>query len=213
MTHIPYTPPSFKATAFNCPFCNAYAKQNWGYSCSIIKSESHQLEDTYFCHCTHCGSYSIWYKQLIIYPDSSLAPLPSPDLPEEIKKDYEEARRIINRSPRGAAALLRLCIQKLCAFLGESGENINKDIASLIKKGLNPKIQKSLDIVRVIGNEAVHPGRLDLRDNVEMAVQLCKIINIIVEAMITQPKMIDNMYDNLPEDKRKQIEERDKNSS
>jgi len=212
MTHIPYTPPSFKATAFNCPICNAYAHQNWAYGCSITEAHR-QLKDTYFCHCAHCGNYSIWYKQSIIYPDSSQAPLPPPDLPEEIKKDYEEARQIINRSPRGAAALLRLCIQKLCEFLGESGKNINSDVASLVKKGLNPKIQKSLDIVRVVGNEAVHPGTIDLRDNVEVAVQLCKIINIIAEAMIIQPKMIDNMYDDLPEDKRKQIEERDKNSS
>ena len=78
------------------------------------------------------------------------------------------------------------------------------------KKGLNPKIQKSLDVVRVIGNEAVHPGTIDLKDNVEIAVQLCKIINIIAGAMITQSKMIDSMYEDLPEDKKKKIEERDK---
>jgi hypothetical protein len=68
--------------------------------------------------------------------------------------------------------------------LGESGTNINSDIASLVKKGLNPKIQKSLDVVCVIGNEAVHPGTIDLRDNTDVAIQLCKIINIVTEAMI-----------------------------
>jgi hypothetical protein len=145
----------------------------------------------------------------MVYPDSSQAPLPNPDLPDDIKTDYEEARKIINRSPRGAAALLRLCIQKLCAFLGESGTNINSDIAALVKKGLNPKIQKSLDIVRVIGNEAVHPGTIDLRDNIEVAIQLCKIINIVADAMITQPKLIDSMYSALPEEKKEQIEKRD----
>jgi hypothetical protein len=147
-----------------------------------------------------------------LYPEASQAPLPNPDLPEEIRADYEEARRIIDRSPRGAAALLRLCIQKLCRHLGESGENINSDIASLVKKGLDPKIQKSLDIVRVIGNEAVHPGTIDLSDSPETAAILCELINVIAETMISKPKMIDQLYDQLPPDKLEHIEKRDKES-
>ena len=209
MSQTPYTPPKYNKSSFNCPFCNAYSNQLWADGYGYWDGYTN-LKTVKFCVCTHCRNFSIWHDGSMIFPDSSQAPLPNPDLPGEIKKDYEEARKIINRSPRGAAALLRLCIQKLCASLGESGKNINNDIASLVKKGLNPKIQKSLDIVRVIGNEAVHPGTIDLRDNIGVATQLCKIINIIAEAMITQPKMIDNMYDELPEEKIKQIEKRDK---
>jgi hypothetical protein len=146
----------------------------------------------------------------MVYPDSSPAPLPNLDLPEDIKTDYEEARSIIARSPRGACALLRLCVQKLCASLGESGKDINSDIASLVKKGLNPKVQMSLDIVRVIGNEAVHPGQIDLRDQPATAAQLCSLINIIADAMITQPKTIESLYSGLPQSKLEQIEKRDK---
>lgn len=135
--------------------------------------------------------------------------MPNSDLPDDIRQDFEEARSIINRSPRGAAALLRLCVQKLCAHLGESGKNINQDIAGLVKKGLNPRIQKSLDIVRVIGNEAVHPGELDLRDDPDTAAQLAKLVNIIADVMITQPKHIDTLYDSLPAEKKEQIEKRD----
>src|SRR5207249_2865137 len=111
--------------------------------------------------------------------------------------------------PRGAAALFRLCIQKLCSHLGESGKNINSDIASLVKKGLNPKVQRSLDVVRVVGNEAVHPGTIDLRDKPETAVQLATLINIIADAMITQPKLVDQLYVALPENKRDEINRRD----
>ncbi len=78
-----------------------------------------------------------------------------------------------------------------------------------MKKGLNPQIQKSLDIVRVVGNEAVHPGTIDLRDDVETATKLCNLINIIANAMITQPKEIDALYNTLPESKRDGIEKRD----
>ncbi len=159
--------------------------------------------------CSHCDNVAVWHDDALVSPNNSVAPLPSPDLPAEIATDFEEARAILQQSPRGAAALFRLCIQKLCAHLGEPGVNLNADIAALVKKGLNVKIQKSLDIVRVIGNESVHPGTLDLRDAVDTANQLALLINIIVDSMITQPKHIDALYEQIPKDKRQQIEKRD----
>jgi hypothetical protein len=135
---------------------------------------------------------------------------PNDDLPDEILRDFEEAREIANASPRGAAALLRLCIQKLCRHLGEKGEKLDADIATLVRKGLNPFVQKSLDIVRVIGNEAVHPGELDLKDDTETALRLFELVNAIAEQMISHPKAVDEMYKKLPENKRKAIEHRDR---
>ncbi len=88
----------------------------------------------------------------MVIPDMEGIPYPNDDLVDEIKDDYMEARSILSRSPRGAAALLRLALQKLCKQLGESGKDINSDIANLVKKGLRPSIQKALDIVRVTGN-------------------------------------------------------------
>lgn len=124
-------------------------------------------------------------------------------------RDYEEAGRIVSESPRGAAALLRLAIQKLCVVLGEIGEKIDDDIKSLVKKGLTPMVQQALDAVRVIGNESVHPGTLDLKGDRDTAMRLFSLVNIIAEQMVSNPKHVQELYDKLPESKRKAIEKRD----
>jgi hypothetical protein len=150
------------------------------------------------------------YGSVIIFPTKILVELPNGDLTQEIKDDYNEAAQIVSISPRGAAALLRLAIQKLCRYLGEDDRDINTNIANLVKKGLSVRIQKALDTLRVVGNEAVHPGTLDLKDNREIAFALFKLINIIAEKMISEEKQIDELYNSLPEEKLEQIKDRDK---
>ena len=62
----------------------------------------------------------------------------------------------------------------------------------------------------MIGNEAVHPGVLDLRDDKETALALFSLVNFIIEKMISEPKEIDAIYASLPANKIKGIESRDK---
>lgn len=203
-----YTPPEFKETAFHCPFCNAYANQIWSDS-AYYNNGWQWFSDGNVCFCTHCKKFSIWYEGKMIYPDFEGVQPPNQDLSEEIQNDYQEAASILQKSPRGAAALLRLAIQKLCEELGEDGKNINNDIKNLVTKGLPSAVQKSLDVVRVLGNDAVHPGQIDLRDDIETAKALFKLVNLIAEKMITEPKEVEEIYASLPENKRLQIEERD----
>lgn len=204
-----YQPPSFKKSSFNCPHCGAFSSQNW-YATYFMVSGFKKIPDLDICICTHCNEYSLWRNEKMLFPMSGQAPLANSDMPIHIKEDYEEARNILNLSPRGSAALLRLAVQKLCKHLGESGENINQDIASLVNKGLPPKIQKSLDIVRVIGNDAVHPGTLNLKDDLVTASKLFVLVNLIVDVMITQPKDIDELFESLPEEKKNGIKNRDR---
>jgi hypothetical protein len=159
--------------------------------------------------CPRCNQFAYWHETKLIYPFVSLAPLPPADMPDDVKEDYVEARNIVQMSPRGAAALLRLCVQKLMPKLGEKGENINDDIASLVRKGLPVKIQKALDAVRVIGNNAVHPGEMDLRDDPGTANTLFGLVNLIVQDRITQPKEIELMYSALPQCSQDAIKKRD----
>ncbi len=204
---IPYTIPKFNESAFNCPFCGAYSNQNWN---GLRAVNGGFLDNTRICSCSHCGFYSIWHEEEMIYPNSSGIESPNEDLNDDIKDDYREAASIVQKSPRSAAALLRLGIQKLCIQLGEKEENINTDIKNLVAKGFPAKVQESLDALRVIGNEAVHPGTLDLKDDIEITSALFKLVNFIAEKMITEPREIEVIYNKIPDNKRKQIQERDK---
>lgn len=167
------------------------------------------LQNVHLSRCFNCNDVAIWLYNRLLWPQRGEAPLPNPDLPDDIRRDYEEASSILDLSPRGATALLRLAIQKLCRDLGEKGKNIDDDIAALVKKGLDPQVQQALDVVRVIGNNAVHPGQINLRDDRATAENLFGLVNLITTIMISQPKHIQAMYAGLPEGARKAIEKRD----
>lgn len=206
-----YTDPLFRKTAFNCAFCGAFSAQDWG---RMLVQYTNGLSDYVLnadvCYCQQCKRYSFWYPDGCVYPLHSSAPLPNADMPEDVRQDYEEARNIVATSPRGAAALLRLAVQKLCKHLGEPGENINADIKSLVAKGLPEAVQQALDSVRVVGNNAVHPGQIDFTDNAGVANGLFAMLNFICENRITQPKMISQFYQaTIPADTQGHINKRD----
>jgi hypothetical protein len=159
--------------------------------------------------CEHCGQPAFWVKKLMVYPELNAAPSPNSNLPDNIRGDYGEAASILSRSPRAAAGLLRLTIQKLCVELKHPGKNINDDIAAMVRNGLPAGVQKALDSVRVIGNEAVHTGLIDFSDTPEIAAALFSIVNFIVEKMISEPKEIEAIYGQLPAEKREAIRKRD----
>ncbi|MGL4826007.1 MAG: DUF4145 domain-containing protein [Vibrionaceae bacterium] len=127
-------------------------------------------------------------------PNQITASPPHQDLPQSCLADYNVARDIFARSPKAAAAMLRLVTQRLLVELGESGKNINNDIRSLVAKGIPVEIQQALDYCRVVGNNAVHPGEIDLNDNPQMTSDLFEMINFIVEVMISRPKKLAALY-------------------
>lgn len=167
------------------------------------------VENLHLSKCYNCDKIAVWVNERLVFPEYKTMTQPNPDLPDNIVRDYEEARSIVDLSPRAAAALLRLGIQKLCAHLGESGKDLNNDIKNLVAKGLDPIVRQSLDIVRVIGNESVHPGTIDLNDDRETAIRLFDLVNAIADQMISHPKKVQEMYGKLPEAKRKAVEARD----
>ena len=165
-------------------------------------------------HCFSCHGFGVWIWEELIFPQSEVAFVPHEEMSPAVRGDFEEAASIVTKSPRGAAALLRLCVQKLVKELGEPGENLNHDIGSLVKKGkVSKAIQQALDVVRVVGNNAVHPGTINFDDDKTTATNLFGLVNLIVETAIAAPKHVQMMYETVvPETVRTAIEKRDKSS-
>lgn len=203
-----YYPPRYKEGQFHCIYCNVFASQIW-QELFIHNGFAHQsgISSSY---CSHCKKRAFWHDGRMVVPDETSVEPPHQDLPSDCVPEYMEASSIFSRSPRSSAALLRLCIQKLLPHLGESGKNINDDIKSLVSKGLPVLVQKALDYCRVVGNNAVHPGEIDLNDTPEIAQNLFQMINFIVQNRITSPKEIEDLYNQLPQGSREAIEKRDK---
>ncbi len=203
-----YYPPVHNQKNFHCAICGVYAKQDWIVLSWSNYNRIYQTDFT-FSLCSHCQEKSFWYKDRMIVPSEAPVPPSHPDLPELCVSDYNEARDIVSRSPKAAAALLRLCVQNLMISLGEKGKNINDDIGSLVQKGLPTEVQQALDYCRVIGNNGVHPGEIELSDNPEIAYSLFEMINFIVEDRIARPKKIAELYGKLPLGAIKAVEKRD----
>lgn len=224
-----YIAPKYKKTSFTCPHCGVLAEQKWSdmyisrlgtddvYSFSQMilvstndASKNKKLfKEVAVATCISCYNENIWFDGEMIIPKESNVQMPIEEMPEEIKKIYNEAREVFPISPKASAALLRLALQHLCVELGERGENINKDIGELVKKGLPIQIQQALDVVRVAGNNAVHPGVLDLEDDSTSAGYLFNILNMIVDNQIVQPKKVNEFYNSLPQTALDSITRRD----
>lgn len=204
-----YYPPTFEATQFHCVHCSVYSAQRWAdiyiYSGNYVQN----FPNWKYCTCTHCEEISVWHAGLMIVPAQTNAPQPHIDMPEACMADFEEARAVLPVSPKAAAALLRLVVQKLMIELGEKGNNINADISSLVTKGLPTIVQQAFDYCRVVGNNAVHPGEIQLDDTPEMAFSIFEMLNFIVEDRITKPKNIAELYSKLPAGAKEAIERRD----
>jgi hypothetical protein len=219
--NTPYKPPGFGESAFNCPHCGAFAKQQWVEITSVHQAGSSsgwnvgssprfsEITEWRFSLCDHCGRVCTWQKETLVRPAASTAPMHHEDMPDDVADDYDEARDVLNASPRAAAALLRLALQRLMPHLGVTSTNLNEDIGALVSQGLPAQVQQALDTLRVVGNNAVHPGEIDLKDDPETASALFELLNFVVEDRISRPQAISGLFASLPAGARDAVAKRD----
>lgn len=214
-----YVEPQKLLKSFTCPICGTLASMEWDEILIMYDGNKKFYFDKAketcgsgilrVSTCNACEGYHIWFRDDMILPICSEIELPNENMPEDVKKIYIEARDVFDKSPKSSCALLRLGIQKLCDNLVEGNENLNDKIGRLVRNGLSEKVQRALDIIRVIGNNAVHPGQISVEDNTEIAKALFKLMNIIVDQMITQVNEINDLYSILPSGVIEAIERRD----
>ena len=202
---------------FDCPICKARSLFDQQY---MSIQRANVSTDSYMLVCRACGKGSIWkkhstidannYDLKLIDPIMPDAPEASSDMPADVKVDYDEARLIAAYSPRSAAALLRLSLQKLCVHLGEPGKHIDTDIRSLAKRPeFGERLIKAADTLRIVGNNSVHPGEMNEQDIDQSCNGLFELLNLIVHAGISQVNDWDDMYKRLPEKARAAAEKKD----
>lgn len=219
-----YVAPSYMEKVFTCPYCDVTATQFWygnstAKSAQLIKDTTlnayklsfsnsfcadREIKDWLFAKCASCKRISVWHKKEMVHPFCSPVAEPNSDMPEEVKAQYIEASKIAFLSPAASAALLRLGLQLLLKDILEkdSTGNIFKDIKLLEQHPIDSNLIKALDIIRISGNESVHPGTLNLNDNKDDVFYLFDLLNMVCDQFYTQPRKMEEMYNKLPKSKR-----------
>lgn len=203
--------PKLWGEAFNCPNCGAFAQQTWnilrfsppGIDLSLPSGVSGAC-------CVVCNTSSYWLNEKMIYPPVAAGPLPAEGMPADVRACYDEARQVYPISPKSAGALLRLGLEKLLQSLGQT-DGIDTAIGKLVKDGvIDEHTQQAMDVLRIIGNQAVHPGFIDLDEVPETASFMFELLNMIVVETVTKKQRVAKLWATLPADKRKGVEDRAK---
>jgi hypothetical protein len=92
--------------------------------------------------------------------------------------------------------------------LAETGE-LNAGIGKLVAAGMPERIQQAMDILRITGNNAVHPGEIQIDDRPDAADSLFNLLNLNVDDRIAIPAQITDMYESMPAGAVEAVERRD----
>jgi hypothetical protein len=169
-----------------------------------------KLLNLHVSRCYNCQGFTVWVRDRLVFPIKGIEPLDiieadfrqveedvqelednvpesdehvqaSVEEVEEASEDFEEAAAILNKSPRGAAALIRICIQNMMPLMKETGKNLDENISSLVRKGLEVEIQQAMDVLQVIRRNPGQEGDVDLRDETAIATRMLESLKEILE--------------------------------
>ena len=158
------------------------------------------VQNVSISYCFNCNEMCLWVYDQLVWPRRIADPEPKLHVPLNVRRECEEAGQTLEASPRGAAALLRLAIEKLCKELGMSDDGLKGDIALFVREDIDARVQKVLDAARIIENNAVRPSPIGPGDDRATAETLSGLVNLICEKMIMEPRHLQAMYTKLRED-------------
>jgi Domain of unknown function (DUF4145) len=156
------------------------------------------VQNASISYCFNCNEMCLWVSDQLVWPRRVGDPEPKLHASPDIRPNGKEASQTLEASPRGAAVLLRLAIEKLCKELGESGESLRDDTGSLVQEDVDARVQKVLDAMRIIESNAVPQAQIGAEDN-RAAEALSGLVNLICEKMIMEPRHLQAVYTKLRE--------------
>lgn len=215
-----YSAPKHGAPAFTCPHCGIRCAHDWGLNL-VVRADAglgartgggmrggmggallgNPLPGLSVSHCQSCGKFALWVAQNLVYPDPIAEP-PIPGLPDKVHSLYLEAASISCKSPRASAGLFRLCLEKLLDELGIKQGNLHHRLKMLQELDINHRALQAADLIRCLGNKAMHGGEIDFDESPDAPVLLAQLINYVALNFLTLPAQIEKLHKAIPEDKR-----------
>ena len=191
----------FNNETYTCPYCGhvqAFSGRHnvqrsgftdsYGRSIEKCKYASYIIH-SFICANKDCGKISVTalneknQKQFDILPQVTMKHYPD-YVPEQIRKDYEEANLILEMSPKSAATLLRRCMQGMIHdFWGITEKNLNAEVTQL-KEKISPIQWQAIDGMRKIGNIGANMEKdVNLIIDIEPdeAKKLLRLIEMLIE--------------------------------
>lgn len=202
--------PVFGQDACVCPRCDVFAQHSWhpveydptwkatGNSANLLIQKPANprapipVQGAFFQLCSHCRQLSLWSQEELIRPlPNPPGPPPLDEAPRAVRDLHLEARAICQASPRGAAALLRLALDKLLVELGYSSGGLADRLKEARDGGtLSPQIYDAALAVKLLGDNGVHPGEIDLHELPTSAASMMEFLNLVVEETIIRERRI-----------------------
>src|SRR5580704_18524164 len=157
-----------------------------------------KLLNLHVSRCYNCKGFTVWVRDRLVFPvtveeaphviegefQGAVVDLQAPaedvqhgnehvqanaEEVDEASEDFEEAAAILNKFPRGAAALTRICIQKMMPLVKANAKNPDENFSSLVRKGLEVEIQQAMDVLQVVRKNPLQRSEVDLKEENETA--------------------------------------------
>jgi hypothetical protein len=140
-----------------------------------------KMANLHISNCHSCNGFSLWVGGILVFPTRI------DKTPELVEKDLEEATAILNKFPRGATALMRVCIQKLVPLLEDNGKELNQRVSSLVRKGLEMEMQQAMEVLQLLRSDPVQLSQLESHaDNKKTALRFLDSLKEVLERRMSQ---------------------------
>jgi hypothetical protein len=111
------------------------------------------------------------------------------EVPEPIRRCYSEASSVKHGSPNAYAVLIRRALEALCDDRGAAGQVLHGRLEDLAKRGELPSVLAQMtDLLRLLGNAGAHDWRSTVRPSQVWAMD--EFFRAVVEYIYVAPAMV-----------------------